>query len=406
MNKILRYSFIVLLALVCGGVNAQTKFDFDNDYKTLFPTLGESSNDSHEGDITEATTCTIDGIQVTVSPKASGNNENRIWNASPRLRVYTGTLTIQAPEGKNINKIEFETKAWGSTNTVDAGTLATNLWTGSANKVVITIGKSTTIKTMTVTLEGQGGDTPTPPVEETKAENIAAFKALTSGTTAILTLKDAQVLYKNVYTTKAGATNTEYYVRDASGAIQFFNTDLDLNVNQILNGTVEVKYSPYNDMPEAAKSTNTSAEKLTITDGEAAVPTKVTVADLNTDKYLCDLVTVENVTFTSEESGTFTNNYLVSGDDKAMVYDKFKTGFTLPTDEATYDVTGILVTAKLSGNVVKEFAPISSPVTSSINGITTDATSVNAPAYNLAGQKVSSSYKGVVIKAGKKYIQK
>lgn len=187
-------------------------------------------------------------------------------------------------------------------------------------------------------------------------------------------------------------------------AIQFYNTDLELNVNQVLNGTVEVKYSPYNDLPEAAKSTNTSAEKLTITDGEVAAPTKVTVADLNTDKYLCDLVTVENVTFTSEKSGTFTNNYLVSGDDKTMIYDKFKTGFTLPTDEATYNVTGILVTANLSGNVVKELAPISAPTTG-ITNITTD-TAANAPAYNLAGQKVSSSYKGVVIKAGKKFVQK
>ena len=44
--------------------------------------------------------------------------------------------------------------------------------------------------------------------------------------------------------------------------------------------------------------------------------------------------------------------------------------------------------------------------TSNIAEITTDAASINAPAYNLAGQKVSVSYKGVVIKAGKKYIQK
>ena len=91
---------------------------------------------------------------------------------------------------------------------------------------------------------------------------------MASGTTATLTLKNAQVVYKNVYTTKSGATNTEYYVRDASGAIQFFNTDLELNVNQVINGTVEVTYSPFNELPEATKTANTSAEKLTITDGK------------------------------------------------------------------------------------------------------------------------------------------
>ena len=44
--------------------------------------------------------------------------------------------------------------------------------------------------------------------------------------------------------------------------------------------------------------------------------------------------------------------------------------------------------------------------TTNIKDITTEATDANAPAYNLAGQKVGKAYKGVVIKAGKKFIQK
>ena len=44
--------------------------------------------------------------------------------------------------------------------------------------------------------------------------------------------------------------------------------------------------------------------------------------------------------------------------------------------------------------------------TTNINNITTEAADANAPAYNLAGQKVGKAYKGVVIKAGKKFIQK
>ena len=182
-------------------------------------------------------------------------------------------------------------------------------------------------------------------------------------------------------------------------------SDLELNVNQIINGTVEVKYTLYNEMTEATKTANTSAEKLTITDGEAAVPTKVTVADLTTNKYLCDLVTVENANIISETSGTHTNQYLTNGTDKVMIYDKFKTKTNI-TDGEGFDVTGILVTAKLSGNIIKEFAPISAPVPTDINNITTEAADANAPAYNLAGQKVGKAYKGVVIKAGKKFIQK
>ena len=312
---------------------------------------------------------------------------------------------ITASEGKITIDKDAKTTTWENAT----GSTAITLTVGDENKYGTKADKKAgqfDISSVVITSDGQGGgETPTPPAEETKAENIAAFKALASGTTATLTLKDAQVVYKNVYTTKSGATNTEYYVRDASGAIQFYNTGLDLKVNQILNGTVEVKYSPFNDMPEAAKSTNTSAEKLTITDGEAAVPTKVTVADLATDKYLCDLVTVENVNITTEEEGNYTNNYLVSGDDKVMIYDKFKTNVTISDGEG-FDVTGVLVTAKLSGKIVKELAPISAPVPTGINNITTETTDANAPAYNLSGQRVGKNAKGVLIKNGKKYVVK
>ena len=247
-------------------------------------------------------------------------------------------------------------------------------------------------------------DTPEPPATPT-AENIAAFKALASGTTAVLTLKDAVVLYKNEYTTKAGATNTEYYVRDASGAIQFFNTDLALTVGQILNGTVEGKYSPYNEMPELTKSDNTSLDNITVTEGKAT-PTAVTVADLTTANYLCDLVTVKGI-FSTETEGEFTNSYIVNGENKVMVYDKFKTGVTIPSDESEYEVKGILVTAKLSGNIVYELAPLSINVSTGINDIKGEAKTLqNGATYNIAGQRVSDSYKGIVIVNGKKMLKK
>ena len=52
-----------------------------------------------------------------------------------------------------------------------------------------------------------------------------------------------------------------------------------------------------------------------------------------------------------------------------------------------------------------EFTGNSVSIVTNINTIKTDA-DVNAPAYNLAGQKVDKSYKGVVIMNGKKMIQK
>lgn len=413
MNKILRYSFIALLAFICDFAFAgETTIDFTK----LTVTTKADGYTLKSGDFTFAAVKNNGGT----APTQNNNSKDLRHYAKNTLTITGAKMTkivfamsdaglkqwadITASEGKITIDKDAKTTTWENAT----GSTAITLTVGDENKYGTKADKKAgqfDISSVVITSDGQGGgETPTPPAEETKAENIAAFKALASGTTATLTLKNAQVVYKNVYTTKSG-TNTEYYVRDASGAIQFFNTDLELNVNQVINGTVEVTYSPFNELPEAKKTANTSAEKLTITDGETAVPTKVTVADLTSNKYLCDLVTVENANIISETSGTYTNQYLTNGTDKVMIYDKFKTKTNI-TDGEGFDVTGIFVTAKLSGNIIKELAPISTPVPTGINNITTEATDANAPAYNLAGQCVGKNAKGVLIKNGKKYVVK
>lgn len=421
MNKILRISMIAVLALIANvSFAGVSTIDFT---KLSVKTVSDADNKENNGySFTSGDfTFTAKKNNGQTAPTQNGNSKDLRHYAKNSITISGAKMTKMVFTMSEAGKKQWATvTASEGTMTVDK-TNGTTTWenTNGSSSVTLTVGDNNDFGSNTkkkagqfnvdkvdITSDGQGGgETPTPPAEETKAENIAAFKALASGTTATLTLKNAQVVYKNVYTTKSGATNTEYYVRDASGAIQFFNTDLELNVNQIINGTVEVKYTLYNEMTEATKTANTSAEKLTITDGETAVPTKVTVADLTSNKYLCDLVTVENANIISEASGTYTNQYLTNGTDKVMIYDKFKTEISI-TDGEGLDVTGILVTAKLSGVVTKELAPISAPIPTGINNITTDATLENAPAFNLAGQKVGKAYKGVVIKAGKKFVQK
>ena len=412
MNKILRISMIAVLALIANfSFGQEVTLDFTNNTTWKFP-------EGNTNGATEAAQFSNGTYTITVeAPKAY------YWLPSNSALLYgKKDATITLPKFNfDVERIDIIGAAGASgktTRNIFVGNTAVSTETTSAKgtheyeikadnqaantEYIIKVTNANNDQIQKILIWKKGT---TKPTETPTAANIAAFKALTSGTTATLTLKNAQVVYKNVYTTNSGATNTEYYVRDASGAIQFFNTDLELNVNQIINGTVEVKYTLYNEMTEATKTANTSADKLTITDGEAAVPTKVTVADLTTDKYLCDLVTVENANIISETSGTHTNQYLTNGTEKVMIYDKFKTNTSI-TDGEGLDVTGILVTAKLSGNVVKELAPISAPIPTGINNITTDATLENAPAFNLAGQKVGKAYKGVVIKAGKKFVQK
>lgn len=409
MKKLLRYSLTLVFALVASVGFAQTTFDFDNDYKTLFPDLpGVSTTESHDGDFNKATTCTVDGIAVTVSAKEEGNpNDNRIWTSSARLRMYSGTLTIQAPEGKLISKIEIAQKKWNANNKVDNGTIdSKGNWSGSANKVVYNIGGNTQIKSLTVTLGS--GENPQPPVEVTYTD-VASVKDLLANykekaANLNLTLTNAKVTYVNEYN---GTINT--YVREGDAAIELRTLGFNMPVNSILTGKVKVDLTFNYGVPYLVANAGTNDESITVTEStEAAQPIEATVADIIANKYLNDLVTIKNFTFSKEEyqAGKF-NYYANDGEQKIMIYDKFnKVGGVAELSEGEkYTVTG------LYGAIFKgtpEILPTQAVVPGSSTGITniTISAADNAPAYNLAGQKVNAAYKGIVIKNGKKMIKK
>ena len=401
MKNYLRYAFIAVLAFICNVSFGQTVFDFDKDYKTLFPNLkGVSSSNSHDGDFKEATTCTVDGIKVTISKKASGSNENRIWESSPRLRMYTGTMTIEAPEGKNISDISFDKTKWGAKNKSDVGTLTEGKWKGDANKVVITIAGNTQLKSLTVTLAGT----------VITYKDVPSIKDLltnyTSATTNLnLKLTNAKVIYVNVY---EKTTNT--YVREDDAAIELRTLGFDMPVNSTISGTVKVDLDYSYGVPYLKANDATNDESLTIQEStEEAQPIVATVADIVAKKYINDLVIIKDVKFTKESvtsgTSTRTNYYINDGDQKVQLYDKFQVSdLATLTDGETYTVQGLF------GQIYKDVPEIlmtkKVAETTGINNITTDATLENAPAFNLAGQKVGKAYKGVVIKAGKKFVQK
>lgn len=392
MKKLLRYSLTLVFALVASVGFAQTTFDFDKDYKTLFPNLpGVSSMESNEGDFNEAATCTVDGIAVTVSAKEEGNpNANRIWTSSPRLRMYSGTLTVQAPEGKQISKIEIAQKKWNANNKVDNGTLdAKGNWTGSANKVVYSIAANTQIKTMTVTLDN-GGTTPEPPVVITYTD-VASVKDLLANykedtKNLNLTLTNAKVTFVNEY---KGTINT--YVREGDTAIELRTLGFNMPVNSILTGKVKVDLKYNYGVPYLTANAGTDDESITITESEeAAQPIEATIADLIANKYLNDLVTIKNFTFSKEEyqAGKF-NYYANDGEQKIMIYDKFNKvgGVAELTEGETYTATGLYGAIFKGTPEILPTQKVTAGTSTGINNITTSAAD-NAPIFNLAGQKV------------------
>lgn len=263
------------------------------------------------------------------------------------------------------------------------------------------------ISAITVTTLGEG-ETPQPPVVVTYTD-VASVKDLLANykedtKNLNLTLTNAKVTFVNEYN---GTINT--YVREGDAAIELRTLGFNMPVNSILTGKVKVDLKFNYGVPYLAANAGTDDESITVTEStEAAQPIEATVADILANKYLNDLVTIKNFTFSKEEyqAGKF-NYYANDGEQKIMIFDKFNKvgGVAELTEGEKYTVTG------LYGAIFKgtpEILPTQAVVPDSstgISNITTSATD-NAPAYNLAGQKVNAAYKGIVIKNGKKMIKK
>ncbi len=213
MYKKLRYGLIALLAFVGLTASAQVTFDFEEDYATLFPTVTFDSEGI--GAITnDAKSIAIDGYTVTVSAGDDPEkNANCIWNNSPRLRIYSGTITIS---GSGIETIKFNHggKFTLATNSKD-GELEGNVWTGSANEVVFYIpaeAGSTQLKS--IVINGEVGN------DDIREVSIAKF----------LEADDSEDVWYQISGTVTEIKNAKYgnfYLEDNTGSIYVYGLAIE-----------------------------------------------------------------------------------------------------------------------------------------------------------------------------------
>lgn len=231
-------------------------------------------------------------------------------------------------------------------------------------------------------------------------DNIAAFLELASGAKVNLTLKDAIVVY--AWTSTNG--NTTAYIRDATGALDFYKTTLGFKSNDLVNGTVIVTNTVYNKLIEATENDNTNSDNLTIT--ASSTPAEAKWIEINDAKdYVSDLVLINKVDVKKATNGTkeFFYAYNASGD-SIQIYDGVHPeGLTLK-EASQVAIKGIVARYKNTYEIypVENFETTTAHVTS----LPTVLPSPDDRIYNLAGQRVSPSYKGIVIKGGKKILQK
>ena len=180
------------------------------------------------------------------------------------------------------------------------------------------------------------------------------------------------------------------------------------------NGLIQVSkiaYYKVGDAPEIVDITNTAETAYTIAKAKELIDAGKGLSESVYVKGTVSQASNElNATFGSlsyyiSDDGTTGNELQVFG---GFSFDGKK--FTSIDDIKVGDVVVVYGKLKKYGTTYeldKNNILISlNGTTTGITNITTDEAAKNAPVYNLAGQKVTKAYKGVVIKNGKKMIQK
>ena len=348
MKKI-TYSFLSLLMLLLAmpaSMLARTTVTFDFAANPWgLPLSSSASGEADKGAITSP--ILQDGVTLTTT---DGTTKTKMWvtNDAIDFRVYKsgGSFTFTAPKGKVIEKIEF---AGTVAATADAGTYdgSSRTWVqpkDQVNAVKFTATNTNKIKKAILTIAdpGEGAEVVVLP----EIADFASLKAAEQDKAVKLTVTNGKVVY---------AGSKDLIVEDATGAIDFYNWGLTATAGQVINGTVEAKYSEFRGMPQAAKTANTDVAALTITDGDAVAPVAMEFADAMKATSYLKYVTLTD--FTIEEADG--NTYLVNGENKIQLYNKFKVEYTLP--EAIKSISGIIIphVAKGSTDVIVEIAPTS-----------------------------------------------
>ena len=121
-----------------------------------------TSNNGNEGDITADEVNTVDGVTMTITPNPSGT-PNRYWstNNGPQLRMYGGKMTLVAPEGKAITKVEINQGKWNAGNAFNGEVAATSTWEGNSTNVILEVAGNTQMNSVAVTIADANGETTT-----------------------------------------------------------------------------------------------------------------------------------------------------------------------------------------------------------------------------------------------------
>lgn len=417
MNKILRFSMMAVLALVANIGFAQTKTLWQEDFSSY------KANDVPKGGAYNYA-CVGTGTKVYVdtekdkanlaggeSPELLVGKKGGSFSATVALNGVSGQLTLTYKTNKDFIKATVEN--------AKAGDLVK---TGNDVSLPITVAAGTASITIkfdnTSTGKGQNG----------RLDNIKLFQGVgkkapglswgTASRTVTIGAED------NLFPTLTNTYNlaVKYSSDDPDvAAIDATTGEITLGIAGKANITAEFEGNDeyetakvsYELTVKAASTVNikntpetayTVAKALELINAGEGLEANVYVKGQITNIQDVDTGDYGNATYTISDDASAANALLIY---RGYYYDKGK--FTSKDQIKVGDV--VVVYGKLvkfyeklemnSGNHIYSI----NGVVSGVDNITVDK-NVDAPAYNIAGQRVNDAYKGIVVKNGKKYLNK
>lgn len=308
--------------------------------------------------------------------------------------VEKGLVTIKGAEGSVVYY------------TTDGSVPTTSSLNNGTSSVNVEVTETTTIKAIAVK-NGKESVMVSKEFVCYQIKTIAQLNELTSDLKNVaLKLTNAKVVYDYYKGYYVYVREGEYAVR--FDGIFFGNTAISNLSNYVVNGTVLVDFAKnFGDCTLTANK-ETKVSDLTLTESsEVAQPVVTTIPELLEKKHVEDLIALKSVTITSrkenystvydltDESGNVVTAPSCMSDDLSAKAD----------DGNKYDVKAIFESVNNEGMpqlILLGFYEIANGITS----VTRQESNSDATIYNMSGQRVGKSYKGLVVKAGKKYIAK
>lgn len=409
MNKILRFSMMAVLALVANIGFAQTTILWQEDfssYKADDVPNGGAYNYACEGSGTKVYAQNLAGGDT---PELLVSKQGGSFSATVALNGVSGQLTLTYKTNKNIVKTTVENATAG--DLVKTGYDVSLPITVAAGTASITIKIANTSTSTNARLDNiklfQGVGKKAPGLSWGTASRTVTIGAEDNKFPTLTNTYNLAVKYSsddpNVAAIDATTGEITLVMAGKANITAEFEGNDEYEAAKV-SYELTVKDVPSVDLKNTPETAYTVAKALELINAGEGLDAKVYVKgqitrikEVNTEQFgnatydISDDATAANKLTVYRgyfyDNKHFTSNDQIKVGDVVVVYGKlvnYKNNTPQVTNSSIYSLNGVV---------------------SGVDNITVDE-NVDAPAYNVAGQRVNDAYKGIVVKNGKKYLNK